>query len=90
MRQAFITTVKQMDPIDVLVLNAIRENGNQNWNSIGRDVIARELKCSIDEVLVSFAHLAELDCIFFTDSTGPRVQPFLKPFGTLLMNAVSV
>jgi hypothetical protein len=49
----------------------VRDNGNQTWNSSGRDVIARKLNCSTDEVLVSFAHLAEMDCIFFMDSTGP-------------------
>jgi hypothetical protein len=89
MRQSFIRTIKEMDPMDALVLKAIRDNGNQTWNANGRDVIAGKLNCSRDEVLVSFGHLAQLDCITFTDSSGPRVQPYMKPFGTLLMNVVS-
>ena len=88
MRQSFIQSVKQMDPMDALVLKAVHDNGNQTWNSNGRDVIARKLNCSTDEVLVSFVHLAAMDCIFFTDSTGPRIQPYMKPFGTLLMKVV--
>ena len=88
-RQSFIQAVKQMDPMDALVLRAIRDNGGQTWNTNGRDVIARKLNCSIDDVLVSFEHLAELDCIFFLDSTGTRVLPVIKSFGTLLMNVVS-
>jgi len=51
-------------------------------------LLARKLNCSTDEVLVSFNHLAELDCVSFMDSTGPRIQPYMKPFGTLLMNVV--
>ncbi len=88
-RQSFIQAVKQMDPVDALVLKAIRDNGGATWHSNGRDVIATVLKCSADEVLVSFEHLARLDCISFQDSTGPHIQPYMKSFGTLLMNAVS-
>lgn len=83
MRQSFIATVKRMDPMDVLVLKTIRENNNH------RDMVVSKLKCSVEEVLVSFEHLAQLDCISFTDSTGPRILPYMKPFGKLLMNVVS-
>ena len=93
MRQSFIQAVKQMDPLDALVFKAIWTNGNQTWNTNGRDVIASKLKCSTDEVLVSFEHLAELDCITFLDKVrrhrGPRIQPYMEPLGTLLMNVVS-
>ena len=89
MRQSFIQTVKQMDPMDALVFKVIRDNGNGPWIPSGRDVIAGKLGCSIDEVVVSFQHLAELNCISFTDSSGPRIQPYMKSFGTLLMNVVS-
>jgi hypothetical protein len=88
-RQSFTQTVKQMDPLDALVLKAIRDNGGATWNPSGRDVIARKLNCSTDEVRVSFDHLAELNCIFFTDGTGGRIQPYMKSFGTLLMDVVS-
>ena len=53
MRQSFIQTVKQMDPMDTLVLKAIRDNGGAPWESNGRDAIARKLKCSTAEVRVS-------------------------------------
>ena len=79
----------KLDPLDALVLKAIRDNGNSTWSPSGRDVIAGKLHCSSDEVLVSFKHLAELDCIYFTDSSGPRIQPYMKSFGTLLMNVVN-
>src|SRR5579863_3595320 len=55
LRQSFVQAVKQMDPIDALVLKAIRDNGGATWNTNGRDVIARKLDCSHDEVMVSFA-----------------------------------
>jgi Abortive infection alpha len=84
MRQSFIRVVKQMDPIDALVLKAIRDQGGVNWEPAARDVIASMLKCSSDEVTVSFEHLAELDCI----SLSVR-EPYMKPFGTVLMNVVS-
>ena len=89
MRQTFIQAVKQMDPLDALVLKAIHENGGGAWSSNGRDVVARKLHSSIDEVVVSFFQLADLDCISFTDSGGPRIQPYMNSFGTLLMNVVS-
>jgi hypothetical protein len=87
-RQAFIQTVKQMDPMDVLVLKVIHENGGAQWSPNGRQFIEAHLKCSGDEVIVSFQHLGSLDCVYFTDSTGPRIMPYLSPFGKLLMNAV--
>jgi hypothetical protein len=84
MRQSFIQVVKQMDPMDALVLKAIRDKGRATWNTPASDMIALELKCTKDEVIVSIEHLAELQCIpLHLD------QPHLKPFGTLLMNVVS-
>jgi Abortive infection alpha len=83
MRQSFVQAVKQMDPMDVLVLRAIHRNGAMMWAPNGRDVIAGKLKCSSDEVAVSIEHLAELQCIILSTD-----QPRLKPFGTLLMNVV--
>ena len=78
MRQSFIQAVKQMDPADALVLKAIRENDNKPWNANGRDVIAGKLNCSPDEVLVSFEHLAQLDCISFTASWPGTIPTLIK------------
>ena len=89
MRQSFIQTVKQMDPMDALVLKAIHDNGGANWNLSGDEVFIRQLNCSTDEALVSLKHLAKLDCISFGGKFGPGRQPYMEPFGTLLMNVVS-
>jgi hypothetical protein len=89
MRQSFIQAVKQMDPMDTIVLKAIRDSGSERWDPNGLDAIASKLDCSRDDVRVSFEHLFDLDCINFRDNGGPRLTPFLNPFGTLLMNVVS-
>jgi Abortive infection alpha len=86
MRQTFIQAVRQMDPMDALVLKAIQESGPANPNVNGRDVITKKLNCLADEVFVSCEHLASLDCISFLDATGGHTMPYLKPFGTLLTN----
>jgi Abortive infection alpha len=90
MRQSFIQAVKQMDPMDALVLKAVREAGGTSWEPNRRAWVASKLKCSTDEVIVSFAHLNRLDCIS-ADVGGPaaKVEPAMRPFGTLLMNVVS-
>jgi Abortive infection alpha len=84
MRQSFVETVKRMDPMDALVLKLIAKNGDGTWHPSGRQAVAGSLSCSQDEVSVSFHHLAKLDCVYFTDSTGPRIMPYLSPFGKLL------
>ena len=85
MRQSFIATVKRMDPIDALVFKAIHDNGPATpWETSANVAIASKLKCSTDEIIVSIEHLAELGCIF-----RHLDQPHVKPFGNLLMNAVS-
>jgi hypothetical protein len=89
MRQSFVETVKQMDPMDALVLEAIRENGDAQWAPSGAQAVGTSLSCSRDEAIVSFEHLAKLGCVYFKDSTGPRIAPYLLPFGKLLTNIVS-
>src|SRR5580704_10526643 len=39
MRQSFIQTVKQMDPMDALVLKAVRDNGHTPWAPAAPDGI---------------------------------------------------
>ncbi len=75
MRQSFITTVKQMDPIDALVLKATHLN-----RETPESAIASKLTLSSDEIIVSVEHLANLNCIT-RNSDHPRVLPF----GKLLM-----
>jgi hypothetical protein len=84
MRQSFVETVKQMDPTDASVLEAIRKNGNSPWVPNGLHAIAASLSYSHDQVHVSLRHLAKLDCI------SPSLDaPTLTPFGRLLTNMVS-
>jgi hypothetical protein len=54
MRQLFIQVVKQLDPMDAIVLKAIREAGGTSWEPNRRAWVASKLKCSTDEVIVSF------------------------------------
>jgi hypothetical protein len=81
-RQSFIQTVKQIDPMDALVLKAIRDTGPEAYTTAHE--LERQLKCSMDEVMVSIDHLAELGCVALNYQ-----NPQMKPFGTLLMNVVS-
>src|SRR5580692_9289698 len=47
MRQSFVATVKQIDPIDVLVLKAIYDHGRGvAWVTAANVAIARDLNCS--------------------------------------------
>ena len=85
MRQSFLTAVKQMDPMDVLVLKAVRDNGQAPLVPAAPDAIASKLTCSTDDVAVSIEHLVELGCI----PTSYFASPRMKPFGTLLINVVS-
>jgi hypothetical protein len=87
-RQSLITTVKQMDPVDVLVFQAIAANPSASWTPSGRDYIKERLQRSQEEVLVSFDNLERLNCIRFAGS-GPKINPILMPLGTLLMRAVA-
>lgn len=80
MRQSFIQVVKQMDPMDALVLKAIPHDIQ---TAINREAIASKLNSSTDDVQVSFEHLLALDCIVLGD------RPYFKAFGTLLMNVLS-
>jgi hypothetical protein len=86
MRQSFIQAVKQMDPMDALVLKAIHANGGVPWVPNGRDALRIRLDRPTEEVVVSLEHLAELGCIFFRDSVGggftpipDMSEPFVQP-----------
>jgi Abortive infection alpha len=86
-RQSMIATIKQMDPFDVLVFNAVASNPNGNWQPNGRDSIRASLRCSLEEVLVSFDNLERPACITFISS--PRINPLIAPFGKILLRAVA-
>ena len=80
MRKSFVETVKQMDPMDASVLEAIRKNeairksGDSPGMSNAVEAVATSLSCSHDQVIVFLEHLAKLDCVRFLESphtTGP-------------------
>jgi hypothetical protein len=86
-RQSLITVVKAMDPIDALVFDAIAKNGQASWSPNGRDVIARQLGISSDEVVVSFENLERLKLVTFT--ARPSINPLMAPLGNLLIRAIA-
>lgn len=85
-RQNVIATLKQLEPLDAAVLQAVYENGGGQWTPNGRDYLAVKLKCTQDEVLVSFESLHKLSCIGFQGA--PQISPLMHPIGRLLMQAV--
>jgi hypothetical protein len=87
-RQSFITTLKQMDPLDAKILEVIYDQfpgGFMGQN--GRDALAHRLNISTDEVLVSFLKLERLDCIDF-DLNLLKVSPTISAYGKLLLGAL--
>jgi Abortive infection alpha len=94
-RQSFIPIVKQMEAFDVAVLKIIAANPHMGqWATNGLDVIVESLQRDSsqdlrNDVRVSFESLAKLGCTTFSDTEGHSNNPYLTPFGTLLMRAVS-
>jgi Abortive infection alpha len=88
MRQSFISTLKQMDPLDAKILEALylRYPSPFGQSETGRDSIAQKLRVSQDETLVSFGNLEKMNCIGFGDT--PKINPIISPFGKLLMEAL--
>jgi hypothetical protein len=86
-RSSMIETVKQMDPLDALVLEEVNKNTGGNWHPSGRDVVKAALNVSQDEVLVSFEHLTKLECLSFP-TAGPHINPYTTSLGRLLIQAI--
>ena len=88
-RLSFITTLKQMDPLDAKILEALYNHspgGFARQNTNGRDVLSNELAVSHDEVLVSFGNLERLNCLGFGNT--PKIDPLISPSGKLLIEAL--
>jgi hypothetical protein len=87
-RLYFTTTVKQMDPLDARILEALYTSyeGGFPQNEIGRDILAKQLGVSPVEVLVSFRNLERLECIDFV--SPPKVSPLISASGQLLIAAL--
>jgi len=89
LRQNFVVTVQKLDPLDAVVLEEIRRNGNASWGSTGRDVVAASLQCWREDVLVSFQNLHKLGCISFGNTDAPQINPYLSPYGTVFLRALA-
>jgi hypothetical protein len=85
-RQNVIRTLKQMEPLDAAVLQAVYENGGEQWTPTGGDYLVTKFECAQDEVLVSFENLKKLGCVAFP--VPPHINPLIQPIGRLLMQAV--
>lgn len=79
-RQSFITAVKQMDPLDALVLTRLRSS-NQLLTPEFKGELSSTLKVSSDEIDVSAENLARLNCL-----SGSPTRYF-TPFGRELLRA---
>jgi Abortive infection alpha len=88
-RLSFITTLKQMDPLDARVLEALYgiypAGFGQGMN--GRDQLSQQLSVTHDEVLVSFGNLESLNCVGFS-LERPKISPIITPSGRLLIEAL--
>jgi hypothetical protein len=88
-RQSFISMLKQMDPLDAKILQALYGvfPGGFGHNRNGRDVLSQQLGVSQDEVLVSFGNLERLNCLGFGLDT-PKINPIISSAGKLLIEAL--
>ena len=90
-RADLISTLRQLEPIDARVLDAVYDQGTLQPNA--RDNLAQRFSVSADEILVSLENLAALGCLAkasgitaTADGTGEHV--LLGPLGRLLIQAV--
>jgi hypothetical protein len=85
-RLSFIDTIKQLDPLDVLVLRKRHEHlggFSQNANEYLRNALNR----SVDEIEISIDHLEKLGCI--GHGSDGRAQFFMLPYGRELVRVCS-
>jgi hypothetical protein len=98
-RPSIVAIVKQMDPLDALIMEEMDKNPDPNWTPNGRDFMTARLKVSQEEILVSFDNLDRLGCIMFANPTtmeppdarrflAAKLNPIMAPPGRLLMSAV--
>ncbi len=89
-RLSFVTTLRQMDPLDARVLQALYDiypAGFPNQSN-GRDALSEQFRVSMDEVLVSFLNLEKLNCLGFSINDTPKISPMISPTGRLLVEAL--
>jgi hypothetical protein len=82
-RLEFIETLKQLNPLDALVLNELVTTPNMSPNS--REFLAGRLGVSRDEIVVSSQHLVKFGCVEI--STTDKGNYGVLPYGKLLLRA---
>lgn len=86
-RLSFVATLKQMDPLDAKILEALYDApGGFAGGANGRDVLSQKFSVSKDEVVVSFSNLEKLNCLGFGDTA--RISPNIGALGRLLVEAL--
>jgi hypothetical protein len=88
-RPSIIELLKQLDPLDALVLQKLSENENYQPNA--RDAFAGLFKVSMDAVMVSFENLVRLRCVSWHASntiSGTSANVALTSTGRVLMQSV--
>ena len=83
-RQSFIEAVRQMEPVDALVLLKLSES--PNWSPNPRDAFAQMFKRTPDEIEVSFRNLTRIELARIPDG-GSRCE--LTAVGRALMLAIA-
>lgn len=92
-RADLISTLKQMEPLDAIVLNAVYDAQGTQLAPNGRDNLAQRFSVTSDEITVSFQNLERLGCFIRRGDQPPESQmvrenPSLGPRGRLLMQTV--
>jgi hypothetical protein len=84
-RRSVIDTVKQMEPLDALVLQEVG-GFSGSWTPNGRDYLKNKLSSQEYEILVSFDNLEKLQCLYFSET--PHINPTLNSLGRLILQAL--
>ena len=85
-RMEFIETIKQMEPLDALVLQELSQGASHQPNN--RDYCARRLSVSPDQVEVSIENLIRLKCVKSAGVTAPA-NAGLVAYGRTLLGALN-
>lgn len=86
MRPEYIDVVKQMAPLDALVLQVLREPGGLAPNR--RDYCASKYEVSHDEIEVTFRNLTRLDLIAMGGAGPSQINPSVTPYGREFLRLV--
>jgi len=82
-RLEFIDTLRQLNPLDALVLNELGATASMNPTS--REFLVTRLGVTRDEIIVSSTHLVKLGCVEI--STTDKANYGVLAYGKLLLRA---